>query len=169
MVQSEGAETSRGARQRAGTNRLSRRQVMGRAGAVATATAVAWVVPEILVAQPGSAAGLSGNPGGNGNAGVGASTSVSASGGGASAGAGVSTSDAASASRTGTGTAAADPGVHARTDVTGGADVDGAGGPSPSSTRTRAATGLDMKHDGEIGAALMASGWALHHWTPNRG
>jgi hypothetical protein len=160
MRQSEGAEKFGGAGPSVGTNRLSRRQVMGRAGAVAGATAVAWVVPEILVARPGSAAGLSGNPGGNGDAGVGASASASTPAGGASAGADASTS----ASTAGT---APDPDVHARTDATGGAGVDGAG--DPSSSGTRAATGLDMEHDGEIGAALMASGWALHHWTPNRG
>ncbi len=159
MVQQEGAETSVSSEEKAGTNRLSRRQVMGRAGAVATAGVAAWVVPEILVAKPATATGLSGSPGGSTGASVGTSTNVSTPIGGASAGAGASTS----ASKTAAG---AHSGSAASTKATAHARVKPAGAPGP---KTRAAGGIDLRRDGEIGAELTASGWALQHWSPNRG
>src|SRR5580692_10871465 len=70
---------------RTGRNPMSRRQAMGRMSAVATAGAVAWVVPEILTAKPAAGAALSNAVGGGGSAGV--STSASTGGTGASVGA----------------------------------------------------------------------------------
>jgi hypothetical protein len=69
-----------------------------------------------------------------------------------------------SASANGT---AADRGADADTAMRTGAGVDASG--EASSPRTRTSTGIDVRRDSEIGAALTASGWALHHWTPNRG
>jgi hypothetical protein len=31
--------------------------------------------------------------------------------------------------------------------------------------KTLAFTGIDIKRDAEIGAALVAGGWAMHHWA----
>jgi hypothetical protein len=156
MEHSAGVEVPGDGGGRVAKQRLTRRQVMGRAGAVATAGAVAWVVPEILIAQPGSAAGLSGNPGGNVSGGAGASVSTPV--GGASAGAGVSTSASTADSA---GAADADARVKGHASVDPGGD--------PSSHKTRADAGIDLDHDGEVGSALMASGWDLRRWSPNRG
>jgi hypothetical protein len=101
-------------------SRLSRRQAMGRMGALATAGAAAWVVPEILTAKPAAGATLS------------------------------------------------SPGV-----VTGESASVGALGPpaapvtSPAATQSGALafTGLNLQRDAEIGAALLAGGWAMHHWA----
>ena len=119
--------------------RFSRRQAIGRMSAVAGAGAAAWVVPEILTAKPAAGASLSGTSGNTG--------------GGASAGAGVSTS----ASTGGT------PGVSA----SGGATVS-ADSSDPASAKTLAYTGLDIRRDAEVGAALVAGGWAMHHWASRR-
>lgn len=89
-------------------------------GALATAGAAAWVVPEILTAKPAGGATLS------------------------------------------------SPGV-----VTGVSSEDGAfGAPAPTGSGTGkgqsgslAFTGLNIQRDAEIGAALLAGGWALHHWA----
>jgi hypothetical protein len=156
MVQREGADTSGTTGAGAESNRLSRRQVMGRAGAVATAGVAAWVVPEILIAQPGSAAGLSGNPGGNGSADVGASAHVSTPVGAASAAAGASAS-AASAGP------AADTDVAARTRTGAAGDASSAGASATSGT------GIAFDRDGEIGSDLASGGWGLRHWSPSRG
>jgi hypothetical protein len=94
---------------------LSRRQAIGRLSALATAGAAAWVVPEILTAQPAGGATLS------------AVTSAA-------------TVPATSAPTTG-------PRSHA----------------SPATAL--AYTGLNIQRDAEIGAALIAGGWALHHWA----
>jgi hypothetical protein len=121
--------------------RMSRRQAMGRLSAVAGAGAAAWVVPEILVAEPAAGATLSGNGSSSGSVGV--STSPTSSGDpGVSAGAGVSTDSAVDAGPEGVATAA-----HA-------------GAPT-----SLAFTGLDIQRDAEIGAALVAGGWAMQHWA----
>jgi hypothetical protein len=39
------------------------------------------------------------------------------------------------------------------------------GGSSPSPATALAYTGLNIQRDTEIGAALIAGGWALHHWA----
>jgi hypothetical protein len=153
MEHGAGVEISGERDGRVGRLRMTRRQVMGRAGAVATAGAVAWVVPEILIAQPGSAAGLSGNPGANvsGSGGAGVSTPA----GGAAAGVGVSASASSSS-------AAADADARVRGD----ASARPAGDPT---SRQSADSSIDMQRQGEVGPALMASGWDLQHWSPNRG
>jgi hypothetical protein len=160
MEHSTGVEAPGETGERTGRPRLTRRQVMGRAGAVATAGAVAWVVPEILVAQPGSAAGLSGTPGANasGSAGAGVSTPV----GGGSAGVGV----AAAAAPTGAdGNPVAGANAEARARSHTGVDATG----DPSSRHNRVDAGIGTGGEDEVGAALMASGWDLQHWSPNRG
>lgn len=160
MKRSAGVEVPGVTGEQGGKQRLTRRQVMGRAGAVATAGAVAWVVPEILIAQPGSAAGLSGAPGANASGSAGAGVSTPA--GRASAGAGVSTSDAPTG-------AAANPGADADSEarVRGSAGIDPTG--DPSSRKTRVDAGIGTRGEGDVGAALRASGWDLQHWSPNRG
>jgi hypothetical protein len=46
-----------------------------------------------------------------------------------------------------------------------------ASGPSPATTPsssladTLAFTGLNIQRDAEVGAALIAGGWAMHHWA----
>ena len=120
---------------------MSRRQAMGRFSAVAGAGVVAWVVPEILVAKPAAGATLSGNVSSSGSVGV--STSPSSSG---------------------------TPGVSADTGV--GADGAVDAGPEGVTTAAHAGaptslafTGLNIQRDAEIGAALVAGGWAMQHWA----
>ena len=109
--------------------------------AVATAGAVAWVVPEILTAKPAAGAALSNTVGAGGGASVGVSTSPSSGGTGASVGA--------------SGTA----GTNGPDDATTAADTTGA---APTSL---AFTGLNIQRDAEVGAALVAGGWAMQHWA----
>ena len=97
--------------------RLSRRQVIGRMSALATAGATAWVVPEILTAKPAGGATLS-----------------------------VVTSPDAD------GTTVEGPSKKP-------------GDASSSLLASLAYTGLDIERDAQIGAALIAGGWALHHWA----
>jgi len=126
-MQSEGTQGDAATRAIRETNRLSRRQAIGRMSMVATAGAAAWVVPEILTAK---AAG-------------GATLSAPAVPTGASTANGASTED----------------GVHAAP------GPDPATTPSSSLADTLAFTGLDIQRDAEVGAALIAGGWALHHWA----
>jgi hypothetical protein len=130
-----------------GRPRFSRRQAMGRMSAVATAGAVAWVVPEILTAKPAAGAALSGtsSPGGS------ASVSTSASVGG-------------------------DPGTGASVAASGTADTNGPEGVTTGANTSAAVdpptslafTGLNIKRDAEVGAALVAGGWAMQHWASRR-
>ena len=108
--------------------------------AVATAGAVAWVVPEILTAKPAAGATLSGTGGAGGGGSVGVTTSASTGGTGASVGA--------------SGTA----GTNGPDDATTAADTTAA----PASL---AFTGLNIQRDAEVGAALVAGGWAMQHWA----
>ena len=98
------------------TNRLSRRQAIGRMSVFATAGAAAWVVPEILTAKAAGGATLSAP--------------------------GVVTRPATVPGRRGT-------------------RVDSGLDPANS----LAFTGLNIQRDAEVGAALIAGGWALHHWA----
>jgi hypothetical protein len=41
----------------------------------------------------------------------------------------------------------------------------GTSSPSTSPGSTLAFTGIDIQRDAEIGAALIAGGWAMHHWA----
>ena len=97
------------------TNRLSRRQAIGRMSVVATAGAAAWVIPEILTAKAAGGATLS------------------------------APATSAAALAPGSTPAGTPP----------------AGTPASS----LAFTGLNIQRDAEVGAALVAGGWALHHWA----
>jgi hypothetical protein len=125
--------------------RLSRRQAIGRMSAVATAGAAAWVVPEILTAKPASGASLSASVG---NSGTGASVGVSTS----------------AASTGGAGGGTGDPDTGAATTSTGSGST-GAGTGASTSPSSLAFTGLDIKRDAEVGAAMVAGGWAMQHWA----
>ncbi|MGO8824900.1 MAG: hypothetical protein ACLQU9_06620 [Acidimicrobiales bacterium] len=132
---------------RAGRTRLSRRQAIGRMSAVATAGAAAWVVPEILTAKPAAGATLSGGTTGGGGTSGGVTTGANTT--GSSGGAGTTGAN---------GTNGADgSGV---TDGTDGVATDAATTPT-----ALAFTGLDIKRDAEVGAALIAGGWAMQHWA----
>lgn len=51
---------------------------------------------------------------------------------------------------------------------TSGSSTPGTGGSTASpatSPSTLAFTGIDIQRDAEIGAALVAGGWAMHHWA----
>ena len=110
--------------------------------AIASAGAAAWVAPEILTAKPAGGATLSGPTlltGGN-------------------------TGTAVGVPRGGSGH---DPDPVA-TGASGGptrAVVDGTRADPATTPRPRAFTGLDIQRDAEIGAALVAGGWALQHWA----
>jgi hypothetical protein len=104
--------------------------------AVATAGAAAWVVPEILIAKPAAGATMSGTKGGGGSTGGGSTT-----GGGSNP---VTNPSSTPGATTGNLTAATGP-------------------TTPGSTL--AFTGIDIQRDAEIGAALIAGGWAMHHWA----
>jgi len=141
----EGATTPAGAGDGAlGRPRISRRQAMGRLSVVATAGAAAWVVPEILTAKPAAGAALSSTSGGGGS--VGATTSASV---GASPGTGASVGANGSA------------GVNGPDGVATAADTTATTEP----TKSLAFTGLDIQRDAEVGAALVAGGWAMQHWA----
>src|SRR5580704_8756952 len=114
---------------------FSRRQALGRAGVLATAGAAAWVVPEILTAKPAAGATLSGGTNGGGG---GSTTSGSTN----------PTTNPSS-----TGGSGSTPATLTSSTSPGG------GGSS------LAMTGLNIQRDAEIGAALIAGGWAMHHWA----
>lgn len=101
------------------TNRLSRRQAIGRMSMFATAGAAAWVVPEILTAKAAGGATLSAP--------------------------GVVT-DASAPSLT---PATEEPRSN----------------PGGTPANSLAFTGLNIQRDAEVGAALIAGGWALQHWA----
>jgi hypothetical protein len=114
--------------------------------AVATAGAAAWVVPEILMAKPAAGAALSSNVSGGGGS-VGVSTAASS---GSDPGSG------ASVGASGTVNTNGPDGVTTAADTTAAAD------PAP---RSLAFTGLNIQRDAEVGAALVAGGWAMQHWA----
>jgi hypothetical protein len=102
------------------TQRMSRRQAIGRLSAFAAAGAAAWVTPEILTAKPASGAVLSGttNPS-TFNPSTLPATTASAS----------------------------------------------SSGPSGNTATSLAFTGFELQRDTEIAVALLAGGWAMHHWA----
>jgi hypothetical protein len=124
----------------AGRARISRRQAMGRMSAVAGAGAVAWVVPEILTAKPAAGAALSGTGGTGGSASVSTSASVGS-----------------------------DPGAGATVGAGGNVGTNGPDGVDTSAAvdppGSLAFTGLNIQRDAEVGAALVAGGWAMQHWA----
>jgi hypothetical protein len=106
--------------------------------AVATAGAAAWVVPEILTAKPAAGATMSGTHGGGGTTGGGSTT-------GSSTGGTSGNTSTTPGATTGNLTAATKPATTPGTSL--------------------AFTGIDIQRDAEIGAALIAGGWAMHHWA----
>ena len=119
--------------------RISRRQAMGRMSAVATAGAAAWVVPEILLAKPAAGATLSGNVSTQrlrGRLDQPLDPVIPASGGRGAGGT---------------------LGTNGPEGVT-----TAAGSDHPNSL---AFTGLNIQRDAEVGAALVAGGWAMQHWA----
>ena len=151
--------------------RISRRQALGRISAVAGAGAAAWVVPEIFIAKPAAGTALSGpstsgggggppggggSPPGGGSSPPGSSGSPPGSSGSPPGGGGGSTSSAPI------------------TDVTTTNGPGGTGTPSKVVTsavtttppvKSLASTGLNLQRDAEIGAALIAGGWAMKYWA----
>jgi hypothetical protein len=112
--------------------------MLGRISSGAAVGAAAWVVPEILTAKPAAGATMSGTPGGGG----GTTTSPSGTTGGTPAAAAQPTTNPSAAAPTST--------------------------PSSTSTGAPAAlamTGLNIKRDAEVGAALVAGGWAMQRWA----
>jgi hypothetical protein len=106
--------------------------------AFAGAGAAAWVVPEILTAKPAAGATMSANNGGNTGKPVTNPSTTSGTSGTAGTG--------------GTGSGGSNP-----------ATLTSATGPATSSALAN--TGLNIQRDAEIGAALIAGGWAMHHWA----
>ncbi|HSZ35688.1 MAG TPA: hypothetical protein VK773_01255 [Acidimicrobiales bacterium] len=115
---------------------FSRRQALGRMSVAASAGAAAWVVPEILTAKPAAGATLSGNH-------------TTPPGGGSSSNPTTSPSSTDAGTTTGS------------TPAT----LASASSPATSPGSTLAFTGIDIQRDAEIGAALIAGGWAMHHWA----
>lgn len=115
---------------------------LGRAGVLATAGAAAWVVPEILTAKPAAGATMSGNNNGGGGGGTGGTTKP------------VTNPE----STTGSGGSSGGSGGSTPATLTSSTSPAGSGG-------SLAQTGLNIQRDAEIGAALIAGGWAMHHWA----
>lgn len=115
--------------------RFSRRQALGRMSVAAGAGAAAWVVPEILTAKPAAGATMSAINGTNNGSSPGTSASTTGN----------------TGPGTGTGSGSTPATLASKT--------------TPASTGTLAFTGVDIKRDAEMGAALIAGGWAMHHWA----
>jgi hypothetical protein len=126
---------------RAGTSQpgMSRRAALGRISAGAALGTTAWVIPQIMTAKPAAGATLSGPPatlaGTTGAPNFPVTTGTATDGG--------APSTLSNLAPTGTAT---DGGV-------------------PSTLSNLATTGLDLQRDAEIGAAMIAVGWALHRWA----
>jgi hypothetical protein len=120
---------------------LSRRQALTRISTGAAAGAAVWIVPEILTAKPAAGATMSTGPTGGGTNPVTQPTNVSTA----------QTSSSSSPTNGSSGTS----------------DGGGTGGTHAVSTAptTLAMTGLDIKRDAELGAAMVAGGWAMHRWA----
>ncbi len=145
-------------------SRISRRQALGRISAVAGTGAVAWVVPEIFTAKAAAGATLSGGP----------ATAPASPAPGGTTGGGVSTAAPTQPSGPTTGVSTAAP--TQPSGPTSGVSTAAATQPSgpTSGVSTAASTqpsgplaysGLNIERDAEIGAALIAGGWAMHHWA----
>ncbi len=154
---------------RSGRTPISRRQAIVRMSAVATAGAAAWVVPEILTAKPAAGASLSGTaappvppgsggqtPPGSGGP-IGSPVSTASPIGSPVSTAGPSGSPVSTASPSGVTSAAATPPSGPTSGVTTAAATQPSG--------QLAYSGLDIERDAQIGAALIAGGWVIHHWA----
>ena len=127
--------------------RMARRTALGHIAAGGSLGAAAWVTPQILTATPTAAAALSGSPGGGGTGpGTGGDTG---DGGGTTPPPQVTTA----ADTTPTTTPAP---------ATASSTTDGA---APTNTGALAETGVDLQGHTEIGALMVAAGWAVHRWA----
>jgi len=107
-----------------------------------------WALPEILVATPAAAATLSSPEGGGGSSGsTGSTGSTDGTGGTTAAGSGTTSNGSTDGTSDGSTSA---PSTGSETGSSGG---------------TLAFTGFDALRDAEIGAAIMAGGWALTRWS----
>ncbi|HEX3332741.1 MAG TPA: hypothetical protein VHS57_00260 [Acidimicrobiales bacterium] len=128
---------------------------------VASAGAAVWAVPEILTAKPAAGAALSitthgGGGGGGGDTGNSGSNGGNSGGGSGDNDGGVTTNPAQTpATEVSTSSPASTPG-------SGSAPV------ATTPAKSLAFTGIDLQRDAEIGAALIAGGWAMHHWASRR-
>jgi hypothetical protein len=122
--------------------RMSRRAVLGQLSMGGAVGVSAWVVPQILTAKPAAAATLSGAP----NQSVGTATASPVE------SAGPATAPSTSESTGGsTGTQPS----------TGSAS----GERTPATLSSLAATGIDVREEAEIGAVMVAAGWAIQRWA----
>ncbi len=160
-------------------SRISRRQALGRISAVASAGAVAWVVPEILTVKPAAGATLSGPPastggtgGGPGTGGTGGGPGTGGTGGGPGTGGTGGGPGTSGGPGTGGGPGAGGPATSGTT--TNGTATSGNGTPTKPVTTTAAttsplgalaSTGFNLQRDAEVGAALIAGGWAMQYWA----
>jgi hypothetical protein len=128
---------------RSGGDQLSRRQALHRLGLGVAGGAAVWAAPEILIGRPTPAGAASAAPG---------------SGPVRPAGGGTSTGDSGSgpvAVAPTTGQPGADPG-----------SADSAAGPSGKGGGGQLAfTGVNAERAVELGAGLLAGGWALTRWS----
>jgi len=165
--------------------RISRRQALGRISAVAGAGAAAWVVPEIFIAKPAAGTALSGpstsgggggppggggGPPGSGSSPPGSGSSPPGSSGSPPGSSGSPPGSSGSPPGGGGGSTSSAP----ITDVTTTNGPGGTGTPSKVVTsavtttppvKSLAFTGLNLQRDAEIGAALIAGGWAMKYWA----
>ena len=153
-TQRDGAGSPAGPGGNSGRPRVSRRQALGRMSAVAGAGAAAWMVPEILTAKPAAGAtmsvgpGTTGTPGGPGTPGTTGTP-------------GTPRQHPGTDGTTPTGGVATEPATTSNTNPT-----TGTGGVAPATTSgSLAFTGLNIQRDAEVGAALVAGGWAMQHWA----
>src|SRR6202050_2947637 len=192
---SAGAERSPEDRGRGLGQPLSRRQALGRMSAFATAGAVAWVAPEILTAKPAAGAQCSCPPGsgqpqpgstppgsdptgsdptGSDPTGTGATgTGTGSTGTGTPTGTGSTTGSSPSTAGSTTSGSTPSPVTSASTTT----NTSGSGSGSGVSTEPDAVvaadqaasplafTGDNLERDADIGAWLVAGGWALHRWA----
>ena len=132
--------------------RLARRAAIGRIAAGGAVGLAAWVVPQILTAEP-SAAALSG--GGTGGTGTGPGGGT----GGTGTAAGTAPSGpppVTSSATTGAGSPTLAASSTAQTP---------AAAPASADPPQLAATGLDLQGQAEIGALMAAAGWVVHRWA----
>ena len=113
--------------------------MLGRISAGAAVGTTAWVIPQILTARPAAGATMSGPP-----------ATVAGT-----------TGTPNFPVTTGAATDGGAPSTLSNRATTGAATDGGA----PSTLSKLATTGLDLERDAEIGAAMIAVGWALHRWA----
>ncbi len=125
--------------------------------AVATVGAAAWVVPEILTAKPAAGATMSGPvtlPGSPGSSGP---PPPGSSGPPSPGSSGPTGSPVSTAGPSGVTTAPGTPPSGPKSGVTTAAPTQPSG--------PLAYSGLNIERDAQVGAALIAGGWAMHHWA----